>query len=279
SDPLGFARLQLKKLYLLLAGNEIPRNQEIYPAREYSPMLRLLLWKVPGLAFPFGLLMPLGLVGMAVCWRRAPLLAAILVAYGAAVLAFFITARYRMPLVPFLLVFAAAGVRWFIREARAPARAAAVAGVVSLFLLGNLGQGSMPKTMNADAEYSLGVRFAVKGRGEEAMGLFESAIRKNPDYPEAWVNLGVLQATHGRAADAERSLTRALELDPENTLALTNLAVLRERAGRAEDARVLYERALKIDPTDEFVRNKLAQPASTTPSPLERAQPLGGKPK
>src|SRR5206468_994583 len=123
---LAIARLQLKKVYLFLAGNEIPRNQEIYPAREYSPVLRLLLWKVPGLAFPFGLLMPLGLVGMAVRWRRAPMLAAIVVAYGAAVLAFFITARYRMPLVPYLLIFAAAGVRWLFKEARAPARAAAI---------------------------------------------------------------------------------------------------------------------------------------------------------
>lgn len=279
SDPLGFARLQLKKLYLLLEGNEIPRNQEIYPAREQSPVLRLLLWKVPGLAFPFGLLMPLGLVGMAARWRRAAMLAAIVVAFSAAVLAFFITARYRMPLVPFLLIFAAAGVRWFFREARAPARAAAIAAVVPLFLLGNVAQGPMPKTMNADAEYSLGVKLAVKGFSDEAMRLFESAIRKNPNYPEAWVNLGVLQATHGRAADGERSLTHAIELDPENALALTNLAVLREMSGRAEDARVLYERAFKIDPTDEFTRRKLAGSASPNPSPLQPAQPLGGKPK
>ena len=279
SDPLGFARLQLKKVYLFLAGNEIPRNQEIYPAREYSPVLRLLLWKVPGLAFPFGLLMPLGLVGMAVRWRRAPMLAAIVVAYGAAVLAFFITARYRMPLVPYLLIFAAAGVRWLFKEARAPARAAAIASVVVLFLLGNLAQGPMPNTMNADAEYSLGVKLAVKGLSEEATRLFESAIRKHPDYSEAWVNLGVLQATHGRAADGERSLTRAIEVDPENALALTNLAVLREMSGRPDEARALYQRAYKIDPSDEFTRRKLAALASPNPTPLETAQPLGGKPK
>src|SRR5437867_3632984 len=279
SDPLGFARLQLKKVYLFLAGNEIPRNEEIYPAREYSPVLRLLLWKVPGLAFPFGLLMPLGLVGMAVRWRRAPMLAAIVVAYGAAVLAFFITARYRMPLVPYLLIFAAAGVRWLFKEARAPARAAAIASVVVLFLLGNLAQGPMPNTMNADAEYSLGVKLAVKGLSEEATRLFESAIRKHPDYSEAWVNLGVLQATHGRAADGERSLSRAIEVDAENAPALTNLAVLREMSGRPDEARALYQRAYKIDPSDEFTRRKLAALASPNPTPLETAQPLGGKPK
>ena len=279
SDPLGFARLQLKKLYLLLAGNEIPRNQEIYPARAHSPALRLLLWKVPGLAFPFGLLMPLGLVGMAACWRRAPMLAAIVVAYGAAVLAFFITARYRLPLVPPLLIFAAAGARWFLEEARARERATAIAGVASLFLLGNLAQGPMPKTMNADAEYSLGVKLAIKGDAGQAMRLFESAIRKNPDYAEAWVNLGVLQATHGRTAEAERSLTRGAELEPDNTLALTNLAVLREKAGRRGDALALYERASRIDPADELTRKKLAELRAPLPSGSKPAQPSGREPK
>ena len=60
-------------------GTEIPRNQELYPARAWSPVLRVLLWKVSGLAFPFGLLLPLAAVGLGWprggrrCWRpRSP---------------------------------------------------------------------------------------------------------------------------------------------------------------------------------------------------------------
>ncbi|HEY2923977.1 MAG TPA: tetratricopeptide repeat protein [Candidatus Eisenbacteria bacterium] len=259
SDPAGFAALQIKKLYLLLAGNEIPRNQEIYPARTYSPVLRVLLWKIPGLAFPFGLLMPLGIVGLVVGAKRAPMLAAALITYAVSILVFFITARYRAPLVPFLLIFAAEGVRWFLADARPVGRAVWVAGALSLFLLGNLAQGPMPNTMNADAEYSLGAKLAMKGRPGEAAELFESALRKNPRYAEAWVNLGVLQATGGRAAEAERSLRRAVALDPENTIALTNLAILREKAGAREEALALYERALQIEPRDEFARRKVAE--------------------
>ena len=66
SDPAGFVLLQARKLRLLLGGAEILRNQEIYPARAWSPVLRALLWKVPGLAFPFGLLLPLAVVGLGV---------------------------------------------------------------------------------------------------------------------------------------------------------------------------------------------------------------------
>jgi len=270
SDPLGFARLQLKKLYLLLEGNEIPRNQEIYPARSYSPVLRLLLWKIPGLAFPFGLLMPLGIVGLAAQGRRAALLAWILLAYAAAILAFFITARYRVPLVPYLAIFGAAGVRWWIEDAKGAARLASLAGLIALFLLGNLGQGPMPREMNADAEYSLGARLLREGREEDAIDRFRSALRKNPRYTEAWVNLGVIEATHGRMSEAERSFQTALEADPENTLALTNLAVVREKAGDPAGALSLYQRALAIDPTDEAARRKVAE--------LQSPQPPGSKP-
>ena len=286
SDPAGFARLQVKKLYLLLAGNEIPRNQEIYPARSYSPVLRRLLWKLPGLAFPFGLLMPLGVVGLAVAGRRAPMLAAIVLAYAAAVLAFFITARYRAPLVPFLLIFAAEGVRWWAQDARLPARAASIAAAASLFLVGNLDQGPMSRTMNADAEYSLGAKLARKGRVEEAIEHLQSAIRLSPRYSEAWVNLGVIQATRGQTAEADRSFRTAIAADPENILALTDLAVLREKSGDRDEARVLYERALAADPADEVARRKVAElrsPVAPAPQPaarpgLQPTQPSRPKP-
>ena len=282
SDPLGFARLQAKKLYLLLAGNEIPRNQEIYPARSYSPVLRLLLWKIPGLAFPFGLLMPLGIAGLAVAGRRAPLLAAVVLAYAAAVLAFFITARYRVPLVPFLAIFSAEGVRWWLRDAKLLARAASLAGAIALFLLGNLGQGPMPREMNADAEYSLGTRLLREGRVEEAIERFHSALGKNSRYAEAWVNLGVIEATRGATGEADRSFQSALLADPENALALTNLAVLREKAGDGSAALALYERALAIDPTDETARRKVAElkapPEPPPQAPLQAPQPPRSKP-
>ena len=259
SDPAGFARLQIKKLCLFLAGNEIPRNQEIYPARAYSPVLRALLWKVPGLAFPFGVLMPLGILGLGIGARRAPLLAAIVLLYAAGILAFFITARYRAPLVPLLLVFAAEAVRWFLQAARPGARLASLALVVPLFLVGNVGQGPMPESMNADAEYSLGAKLAMKGNTDEAVTHLRAALERNPAYPEAWVNLGVIQATRGRTAEAEGMFRRALEQDPENTLALTNLALLREKAGDRGGALVLYRRALSVEPGDDLSRRKVAE--------------------
>jgi tetratricopeptide (TPR) repeat protein len=256
-DPIAFLRLQVKKLRLLLGGDEIFRNQAIYPSRHYSPVLSALLWKVPGVAFPFGLLAPLALLGIVVAWRRAPLLACIVAAYALAVVAFFVAARYRVPLVPYLAIFAAEAVRWFISAA--PARkAAAAAGVIAVAAACNLGQGRMSTRMNADAEYSLAAQLQTERRFGEAEAHYKSALEDRPDYAEAWVNLGVLEATRGNRVEAARAFEEGLRLNPKDSTALINLAALREREHRWEEAIQLYQRAALLDPRDEVPAKRIA---------------------
>ena len=218
-NPLAFARLQLRKLRLFVGGNEIYRNQAIYPARMDSPVLRALLWKIPGLAFPFGPLLPLSALGLWVGALRAPLLAALIAALSLSVVAFFITARYRMVVVPFLLIFAVQAVACLARQSWRP-RLIAAAAVAGLFLVANLGQGRMENRMNADAEYSLGVRLGEKGQIKRAAALFESALASKPDYTEAWLNLSVCYDVFGRHEDARRAFARAFALDREATIGM-----------------------------------------------------------
>ncbi len=220
AEPWAFLRLQAHKLRQLIAGNEIFRNQAIYPARLDSPILALLLWKVPGLAFPFGLLLPLASVGLWVGWRRAPLLAAMVLGLSIVVLAFFVAARYRVVMVPFLLIFAGQAVRWFVAEAGRKERLAAGVCAVALFLLANLGQGPMASHMNPDAEYSLAVRLGQQGHMERARELFESVVAHRSDYVEAWLNLSVCYDAEGRADAAKVALAHAFDQDREATLAL-----------------------------------------------------------
>ncbi len=256
-DPVAFLQLQLKKARLLLGGDEIFRNQAIYPSRRYSSLLSVLLWKVPGLAVPFGLLAPLALLGLAVSFRRAPLLASIVALYALGIVAFFVAARYRVPLVPYLAIFAAEAVRWFVTAA--PARkAAAAAGVVGLYALCNLGQGKMSMRMNADAEYSLGAQLQAENQLNEATTHYKDALADRPDYLEAWVNLGVLEVSRGNVAEAARAFEEGLKIDPNNGTALIDLAALREREHRWEEAIELYQRAARVDPRDELPAKRIA---------------------
>jgi hypothetical protein len=258
SDPLAFLALQFKKFRLLLGGDEIFRNQEIYPSRQFSPVLAALLWKVPGVAFPFGLLAPLSVLGLAVAWRRVPLLASIVALYSLSIIAFFVAARYRAPLVPYLAIFAAEGVRW-VAHLKSPApRMIAAASVAAMLPICNLGQGTMSKRMNADAEYSLATQLHDESRHDEAKVHYQMALEDRPGYLEAWVNLGVLEASRGNGAEAAHAFEEALRLDPNNLTALLDLAAVRERERRWEEAIALYERASLAAPRDEFSAKRVA---------------------
>jgi len=273
SEPAGFLLLQLKKLRLLLGGDEIYRNQAIYPDRNASPVLAALLWKIPGLAFPLGLLLPLAAVGLAVGARRTPLLSVSILVYALSLVAFFIAARYRLPLVPLLLVFAAEGGRWLWKEAGSRQRLLALGGMAAVYAVANLGQGRMETRMNPDAEFSVGVRIALAGHRDEARDHFRRALTDKPDYAEAWSNLGVLLARDGKPEEAERAFLRAVELAPEETTALANLAVFYEKERRPAEAEQLYERILSIDPGDGLAAERLR--GLRSPAPVA---PPGGPP-
>ena len=271
AEPGAFLGLQGKKLRLLLAGDEIPRNQEIYPARAYSLVLRLLLWKAPFLAFPFGIVLPLGLLGLVVGARRAPMLAAMLVVFALAVLAFFITARYRAPLVPLLLVFAAEGVRWLVGSADRLARLVAVAALLPLFLVTNLGQGPMATRMNPDAEFGLATWLEREGHLGEALVRYRTLAREHPTYWDAWYRLGQLLETAARRPEAEEAFRVARGIVPSHFDTLGWLAQQASDAGCLEEAAAHYRRAIDLDPASLLARAGLAHVLA------ERAKgPAGG---
>jgi tetratricopeptide (TPR) repeat protein len=175
-----------------------------------------------------------------------------------AVLAFFVVARYRAPLVPYLAIFATTGVLWF-RGASLPRRAGAVAALVALLLLSNIGQGPMASEMNADAEYNLGEQLHNEGKLEEAEQHYRNAIRQRPDFLEAWVNLGVLESVRGRYDEGSRALEEAVRIDPREPTALMSLGALRERQHRWDEAAAFYARAAEASPDDPDPKQRLAR--------------------
>jgi 4-amino-4-deoxy-L-arabinose transferase-like glycosyltransferase len=258
-DPAGFAALQARKLRLLLGGAEIPRNQEIYPVRAWSPILGVLLWKAPGLAFPLGLLLPLAAVGLCVAAGRAPLLAASVAAIGLGVVAFFVTARYRAPLVPLLALFAAAGVRWAVVEARPAGRAAAGALALAVYLVANVGQGPMPRRMNPDAEHGLAHWLEREGRRPEALALYQRLARESPGAFDAWYGVAQLARALGRHAEADAALARIAALEPEFPDTALLLAWTALETGCAAEARRFARRAVTLDPDGALARTLLGR--------------------
>ncbi|MGD8377840.1 MAG: glycosyltransferase family 39 protein, partial [Acidobacteriota bacterium] len=206
-DPGLAARVYLRKLGELIAGREVPRNEDLYGYREHSPVLRLLLWRA-GVSFPFGLVAPLALAGMLISRRgtregngreerrRAGrrLLLGFLLVYAATILLFFPTGRYRLPLVPVLAVFAGG----FL--AAGPAgwrRPAALAGLAAGLLLFNLDALHPSERWPEEEALNRAYALQVKGRMEEARREYERALALDPRRIDPHNSLAVMAAARG----------------------------------------------------------------------------------
>ena len=103
--PLKAAALWGRKIALFWNDHELPDNYSFYSFRQFAPILRFTL--------SFGPVAVAALVGIVLTWaRRRALLPLYLAAAGymLSVILFFNFARFRLPVVPILMIFAAQGV-------------------------------------------------------------------------------------------------------------------------------------------------------------------------
>src|SRR5204863_8595450 len=106
TQPLDWLALEARKFRLLWNAAEVIDTESQESHAEYSPVLRL-----AGRVAHFGVLAPLSALGLWITWRdrhRLWILHAMIALYAAGVLAFYVVARYRLPLAPLLILFAGA---------------------------------------------------------------------------------------------------------------------------------------------------------------------------
>ena len=259
SQPVAWLELMARKFALLWNKTEAvdTESQETYT--EWSWPLKLLGW-----VGHFGVLVPIALFGALAAWperRRVWLLYALTAAYAASVLLFYVFARYRFPLVPMLVLFAAEGI------VRAPAffRAKAavltpklvvVAAVVAAVVFTNWPILSAA-SMAAVTEINLGAELQAQGRTDEAIAHYRRAIALAPDDFSAHLNLGSALRLRGQTADAIDAYHRALSLRPNDADAHYNLANALMDAHRDDEAIREFMTAAEHDPESVEIENNL----------------------
>ena len=87
-----------------------------------------------------------------------------------------------------------------------------------------------------------------KGRTEEAIAEWKSALELNPDDSGGQMNLGLALAGTGKLGEAITHYQKALEANPEYAEAHNNLGVALAGTGKLDDAIVHYQLALQINP-------------------------------
>jgi tetratricopeptide (TPR) repeat protein len=218
AEGIRFARanpereLELLGTKLLFFFNDVeaPTNLSYYLARDFSRLLRVL-------PLGYGLLAPLGIVGLLLTWRRAREKALVL-SYAAVFLAtgllFFVAAEYRNPFTAVLIVFAAGGLVSLAAAVcaiarRRPARRVAWRTFAALLLL-------PPLVWVCTIETPL----------------LANQTRKRVDY----LNVGTVLASRGELETARAMYERALEIDPAFGPAYAGLARVEHRLGHELEA-------------------------------------------
>ena len=129
-DPMGYLRKLASKARAFWRDYEVPNNVHYHHIRNSLGLLRLPFSS-------FGFILPLAAVGIAVTWSRRRRLLPLYV-YGATTfltaVAFIVLARFRLAILPHLILFASAGLVW---TAKVVARrdGKRIAGAVALIFL------------------------------------------------------------------------------------------------------------------------------------------------
>ena len=211
------------KFRLFWSDWELGNNQEVrFFARRYSLLARIL---PPS----FGLLAPLGLVGLFACrrsWKRLFPLWGFLLVYCASVILFFVCSRYRAPVLPLLAVFSGqllvVGFDAF-KSRRWRAWWAGTLGVALLAVLVQLVPERVDRT-DAKGLFQLGVSELGAGRPEAAIEPLRASVEANPRFWMSRQYLGLALRGTNQLAEARSVYRGALRLAP-GELGLTSYYV------------------------------------------------------
>lgn len=257
SEPAEWLALMGRKLMLFWNDVEIGDTEDLYTHAEHSPALRVL-----GTVFRFGVLVPLAILGVWITRREADrlwLFWLLPLAYMASVLLFFVFARYRLPVVPFLALFAGAGAvraRGWLRSA--PRReVTACAGT----LLAAAAAVNWPTVavddLRSGTRASIGAALERRSDLEGAERQYRRALELNPENATAHFYLATALQRQDRLEPALERYRRALELEPRRPEAHNNYGVALVAAGRREEGVASFRRAAELDPSFADPRDNL----------------------
>jgi tetratricopeptide (TPR) repeat protein len=248
AQPGAALQVFLRKLAYVFNEAELTLNYSYrYYSRDEPTLLRLLV------VGPW-LLVPLGLAGLLFGpQRRAPgfaVWASFVPAYALSVAVFFVSGRYRLPLLVPLCAGAGFAAELLATARRQPARRlVAAGGCAVLAAVVALWPFALDEGRSAERE-QMALWLLDQGRLEEARAYVDDGQlgQARTALARAHEREGVSLAQQGRAEEAVRQLAEAIRLDPESASARLNLAVVHAQEGRVEQARALLDEALRLRP-------------------------------
>jgi len=251
NNPGDFIKLYLKKLYHCFNGFEISNNRNLklftsgFGVFRFNPL-------------NFSILLAVALFSIMVMLltrtlkRESIFLIAFVAFYFLTMSFFFINARFRLPVLPYMMILGAFGLDYLIMNIKSrpalkiitPALLVAIGAVI--FSATNIY--GLDRANTAGGYFNRGNYYLYLDDLVEAEKYFRLALQESPDYTEAGLNMGVVHLKLGRADSAEYYFRRELNLYPDNPRAYANLASLYYLQIDYTSAKEMALAALKIKP-------------------------------
>jgi len=259
SHPGQWLALMAKKTALFWNRVETGSNRDYGFAARDSLVLRLTL------PLGFAIIGPLGLAGLALLLirrdlRQGPLLflALFTLVYMAGVVIFFVNARFRMPVVPLLILFGTV----FTLRVITRLRHHRVPGLAALLLAGALLATYWPLGISsgdpAFGNFHTGNALLKQGDLAGARAAFRKVLAETPGYAQAHLNIGFTHFREGNLPAAATAFREELRLHPQDEKAMYNLGVVCRDSGDDAGAEQWLRRALAVKPWFGEARTTLA---------------------
>ncbi|MBI3857125.1 MAG: glycosyltransferase family 39 protein [Planctomycetes bacterium] len=259
-----FLVVTAKRLLMLTNNFEIPDNYNL-------PFMARFSWVLQAPLFTFGwFVAPLAAAWLYLSWPergKFAMLYVLLGAYVASISFFFVFGRYRLPVIPILILFAAHAIVKTIqlRAWRMSALPKAAAGVFVAALI--FVNAPLPASVGGyrdfrTAHYNLALYYRSHDQPAEAAREFESAARLNPDMlkdPSFVWALGESYEKSGQAPKALEKYREAVRIDRQSAEAPYRVGRLYFDEGMYDRSAEMFAETLRRDPKFTAAAEPLAE--------------------
>jgi len=258
NQPRHWLKLMWTKFRLFWNWYEVPDNQNFYFFSQYSCLLRMPLPNFHAVA-------ALGLAGMVLClsqWRKLLLLYLAVILYSATVVVFYVFGRYKLPVVPPLMIFAAfaaLSLPAMIAQKKylIPAAAVSLTIVFMLFLGADVRPGDYVID-RANAHCRLGGIYIKEKKLDDALSAYGRALEIAPRYWAAHYGLGHTYERRRELDAALESYELAKRYNPGSVDPYIRMGHIYFRTRRYEQSAEQYREALKYMPDKPDLHRWLA---------------------
>ncbi len=235
TDPGRAMGVTVGKVLLSLNNAEVPSHYDYTYFTDRIPLLRVLP--------TMGWLLPLGGVGLILLLRRRQYVGPMwFLAVLLSIIPFFITGRYRLPLVILLLPAAGVLVKEVLARLARPRQIVWLGGAVAAYAVLAFFPLYSGGTTRAHMLNLEGTALVQQGKMGAARDAFEKAMEIDPSHPEVLNNLAYLHELEGDVATAMTYYKRAIQSNPIQSETYFNMESLYRKAGRHQEALEILNR-------------------------------------